>query len=322
MRRSFRPVVAIAALLLTACTLDAPPLDWSDARTVVGVRSDTTPAVRPDGRLAIGDTLGRTPAADAAEHGATRSANTPALDHAAMGHTTVDHAAMGHATAAAGGDVAPAAPIAGEPTPTNSCGLRRATDARGITWAVWWRVRPDQSAVLEVAQGAPGDTARWVRRLVVDTLDRATSGCERPAPAIAVDSVNGYVHVAWWSQAVEGPGLFYAHLMDPRASAFEPATALVYGEVAARVAIASRGDTLAIAYEDPNSQRGKIALHVSLTAGHVFEQVARLVRVNPGQQPASDPRVALGGGRLWLAWKETSPRGDAFVVRGARVVTR
>jgi hypothetical protein len=323
-------VVRVAtAALLAACGLTDPPLAWEAPRTVTGVQGDTTPSVRPDGRLARGDTLGLAP-------GTTAADTSPAATHDAAGHAggailgatargtapAVDHAAMGHAMPPAGGDVAPAAPIAEMPTPANSCGLRRATDTRGITWAAWWRIRPDQSALLEVAQGVAGDTTRWARRWVVDTLDRATTGCERPAPAIAVDSRNGYVHVAYWSQAAEGPGLFYAHLMDPRASAFEPATALVYGEVPARVALASRGDTLAIAYEDPNSERGHIALHLSLTSGHLFEQVARIVRVNPGQQPASDPQVALGGGKVWVAWKETSPRGDAFVVRGARIVRR
>ncbi|MCU0627540.1 MAG: hypothetical protein MUF21_13795 [Gemmatimonadaceae bacterium] len=108
--------------------------------------------------------------------------------------------------------------------------------------------------------------------------------------------------------------------MDPRATHFEPPTALVYGELAVRAAVRSRGDTVAIAYEDPNSERGRIALHVSLTAGHLFEQTARIIRVNTGQQPASEPRVAVGGGRVVVAWRETSPRGDAVVVRGARIV--
>ena len=265
-------------LVLAACGLTDPPVEWDAPRTVIGVRGDTTPPVRPDGTLAAGDTV---------------AVASPAL--------------------------APP-PVATDSTGT--CGLRRATDASGTTWSVWWRLRPDQSALLAVAQGDGGDTTRSARRWVVDTLDRATTGCDRPAPAIMVDSLNGYVHVAYWSQAVEGPGLFYAHLMDPRASRFEPATALVYGELPSRVALVSRGDTLAIAYEDPNSERGRIALHLSLTSGHLFEQTARIIRVNPGQQPARDPQVTLGAGRVVIAWRETSPRGNAFVVRQARIVRR
>ena len=282
------------ALGVAACGLTDPPLAWEAPRTVTGLATAATPAVRADGTL---DTTGV--AATVAAAAVRYDPLTGAVDSSAL---------------AAERDTLPA-------RPDGACRPVVARDRDGALWAAWWRPRAgDSLAVLEAARSDDGST--WARTLVVDTLDRAAVGCARPQPAIAVDSVNGYVHLAYWSQAVEGPGLFYAHLMDPRATAFELPTALVYGDLPARTAVRSRGDTVAIAYEDPNSQRGRIALHLSLSAGHLFEQTARIIRVNPGQQPASDPAVALGGGRVVVAWRETSPRGDAIVVRAARIAPR
>lgn len=281
-----RPLPLPLLVAVAACAADAPPVEWEPPRTTPGIAVTAPFVLATDGRVTPADTGSTSPVAPDGER-----------------------------------DAAFADSVVPRPDAAGRCAVVERRTRDGATWRAWWRLRPDASAVLEAAVRAPGDSVD-ARTLVVDTLDRAPVGCARPAPAIAVDSVNGYVHLAYWSQAVEGPGLFYAHLMDPRATRFEPPTALVYGDLPARTAIASHGDTVAIAYEDPNSARGRIALHLSLTGGHLFEQTARLVRVNPGQQPASDPRVVVTGGRVVVGWRETSPRGDAVVVRAGRIVTR
>jgi len=161
------------------------------------------------------------------------------------------------------------------------------------------------------------------QRITVDSLDRASVGCARPAPAIAVDSINGYVHIGYFMVAPEGPGLFYAHLMDARLQRFETPLAIVYGEKPVRVAVASRGDTVAVVYEDPNSEVGRIAMSVSLTGGHLFEQTARLIPVSTSSQQASAPQIVrLSAGHLWVGWREQSQSGSAFLVRRARIVSR
>ncbi len=196
-----------------------------------------------------------------------------------------------------------------------------AAPARGSIWSAWWQIRPDSSAALMSEQR---DTAgAVVRRLMVDSVDKALLGCARPAPAITVDSANGYVHVGYYMVAPEGPGLFYAHLMDVRASHFERPLAIVYGEKPARVAVSSNGDTVAVAYEDPNSELGRIAMSMSLTAGHLFEQTARLIPVSTGSQQASAPQIVrLAGAQLWIGWTEDSQSGRAFLLRRARIVPR
>jgi hypothetical protein len=191
----------------------------------------------------------------------------------------------------------------------------------GLVWSAWWRIRPDSSAVLmSDARDAAG---RIQRTIAVDSVDVARLGCARPAPAIVVDSLNGYVHVSYFMVAPEGPGLFYVHLMNPAASRFELPVAVVYGEKPVATALASRGDTVAVVYEDPNSERGRIAMSLSLTAGHLFEQTARIVPVSTSSQQASAPTVVrLSGRQLWIGWKESSASGAAFLLRRARIVSR
>jgi hypothetical protein len=191
----------------------------------------------------------------------------------------------------------------------------------GTRWSAWWQVRPDSSALLVAEQR--DSSGQSLRRVAVDSVDKALLGCARPAPSIAVDSVNGYVHIAYYMVAPEGPGVFYAHLMNPQLPRFEVPMAIVYGEKPVRVAVASRADTVALAYEDPNSSLGRIAMSMSTTAGHLFEQTARLIPVSTSSQQASSPQIVrLSGGQLWVGWRESSQSGSAFLLRRARIVTR
>jgi hypothetical protein len=192
---------------------------------------------------------------------------------------------------------------------------------RGARWSTWWRIRRDSSSVLMVDQR--DSAGALVRTITVDSVDQALLGCARPAPAIAADSINGYVHVSYFMVAPEGPGVFYAHLMDPRATRFEVPMAMVYGEKPVAVTVASRGDTVAVVYEDPNSDRGRIAMSLSLAGGHLFEQTARIVPVSTSSQQARQPSVVrLGGAQVWVGWTEASASGAAFLVRRASIVAR
>jgi len=208
-------------------------------------------------------------------------------------------------------DVVPACPgswVAGAPV-------------QGTRWSAWWQIRPDSSALLVAEQRDSAGAS--LRRVTVDSVDVALLGCARPAPSIAVDSVNGYVHIAYYMVAPEGPGLFYSHLMNPQLPRFEPPMAIVYGEKPVRVAIASRADTVALAFEDPNSAVGRIAMSISTMSGHLFEQTARLIPVSTSSQQASAPQIVrLQGGQLWVGWREESQSGSAFLLRRARIVTR
>ena len=180
--------------------------------------------------------------------------------------------------------------------------LAWSADATGRpqTYAAWWAVRPDSSALLVAARSDDGG-ATWARTLAVDTLDRSGRGCARPAPALAADSVNGFVHVVYFMEAPEGPGVFYAHLMDPRAE-FEPAAVVMYGERPSAASVASRGDTVVVAYENPNGDRPRVELALSYTGGHRFDR--RGILASSPNSAAEAPSVALDGRRLAVAWVE------------------
>jgi hypothetical protein len=163
----------------------------------------------------------------------------------------------------------------------------------GEAYASWFAIRADSSVLLRVARSDDGGT-NWNAAVTADTTDVGTSGCSRPAPFLAADSLNGYIHLAYHLVAREGAGLFFTHSME-RGALFHEPVPIVYGDRPSSAAVASRGDTVIVVYEDPNSRLPRLGLAVSRTQGHLFE----------ARMPASDengesrlPRVAVLGGRI------------------------
>lgn len=228
--------------------------------------------------------------------------------------------------AAATGNTLPSVQVAAAPTTTLGDGAEpldaqrcarsmRVLDApsRGRV-AVWW-TKADGGRVHLAAAWRDSVTGAallgaWRGPIMIDTLDqgprdaqaadRGAFGCARPAPGVAVDSLNGYVHVAYALTGPEGPGVFYAHQMDPR-SAFEPPIAVLYGERLGVARVASHGDVVAVAYEDPNSrERTRVGLAISRAAGHLFEE--RLTA--SGGMTARDPYVSVLGHAVVVGWSD------------------
>jgi hypothetical protein len=195
----------------------------------------------------------------------------------------------------------PADPL-GQPCPAS---VRVAAGRGEERVAAWFSVRPDRSAALHASRSTDGGRT-WDAVARVDTLDRAGSGCERPAPSVAVDTVNGYVHVAYSLTAPEGRGVFYAHRMDPRA-AFEPPQVIVYGDRPAATSVVSAGDLVLVAYEDPNTGgRPFVSLALSRTGGHTW---AERFAASEGSMSAERPLVRVRAREVALGWVErTAPR--------------
>ena len=188
--------------------------------------------------------------------------------------------------------------------PAQCVATRRATPAvDGEAYASWFTVRPDSSVLLRVARSDDGGRT-WRTAVTADSTDVGRAGCARPVPFIAADSLNGYVHLAYYLDAQEGAGLFFTHSME-RGDYFHQPVQIVYGDRPSSASVASRGDTVVVAYEDPNSRFPRVGLALSFTQGHIFEY----------RLPASDetgeahmPRVAVRGSRLAVAWT-ASQRG-------------
>jgi hypothetical protein len=267
-RRAPAPAVPLAALLLTACTQG--PVAWDESA---------------ERRLAAPPLSNEALAPDQAADTLVRATLAAALAPVGTGELPA-------------GAAAPAA---------DACpgSLRVARGRPRELVAAWWVERPDRGAVLRAARSAD-DGRTWDAPVAVDTLDRGGEGCLRPAPSVAVDATNGYVHVAYSLAAPEGKGVFYAHRMDPRA-AFEVPQVIVYGDRPAATWVASEGDRVIVAYEDPNTGgRPFISLALSRTGGHTWNE---RVAASEGSMSAERPVVALRGPRLALGWVErTAPR--------------
>lgn len=233
-----------------------------------------------------------------------------------------------------------AAPITGlgdgdAPLDSARCGrsLRVALAPKRGRVAVWWSRRADSRVWLVAAWRdtlpSEGKLSSWRGPIVIDSLDqgpgdaraaeRGAAGCARPTPSLVVDDVLGYVHVAYVLVGPEGPGVFYAHQMDPR-GAFESPMAIVYGEQLGSARVAASGNLVAVAYEDPNSgARPRVGLAVSRTAGHLFEE--RLI-ASGTTAVARDPYVAVRGRAIVEGWSEIPVNGGEPVFKLRRASLR
>ncbi|HLA89417.1 MAG TPA: sialidase family protein [Gemmatimonadaceae bacterium] len=196
-------------------------------------------------------------------------------------------------------------------------GSLAAAPARGDTaFAAWWASRGDSTAVLVAARSNDRGRA-WGEAVIADSTDRGRTGCRRAAPFLAVDSLTGNVHLAYFLEAPEGPGVFLTHSMEGGAM-FHAPVPVVYGERPSAAAVAARGDTVAVAFTDPNAAAPQLWLAISRSTGHILEQRAR---VSSPAASASRPAVALRGDRIAVAWYETARGSETgtTVIRTGRL---
>lgn len=196
--------------------------------------------------------------------------------------------------------------------PALACpGSMRVAEFGNRMFAVWWSPRADSTALLE--SSSTSDSGRtWGRVVAVDSTDHGPTGCARTPPAIAADDATGYVHVTYAMQAAEGPGLFYAHSMD-RGATFHAPVPILYGERLGTTSVATSGDVVAVAFEDPGSRTPRIGLALSATMGHIFEH--RVMPVSDDNSAATQPLVAVNGHRLAVAWRERPSSNAGGVIR-------
>jgi hypothetical protein len=204
------------------------------------------------------------------------------------------------------------------PAPACAGSVRLAPDGKGAVYAAWWSPREDSSAVLLVARRAAGSDTTWAAPVIADARDSSHLGCGRPAPGIAADGATGDVHLAYFLDSpMDGRGVYGGHSMD-RGAYFHGPVPVVFGDRPVHAAVANSGERVAIAYEDPNSERARVALAVSVTAGHIYEH---RMEASPSTMRASRPLVAIDGRRIALAWRaeqwENGAQGSRPMLRVA-----
>lgn len=195
-------------------------------------------------------------------------------------------------------------------------GLCRAAEARlgELRWRAGWLEASGGLAFVMSANGS-GD---WNQPVIADARGPRGQACERPVPAVFADSSNDFLHAAYFIEAPGAPGVYYVHSMaaarleQQGAGMFERPWAITYGARPARASVASRGDTVAVAYEDPNSARGPILLALSGTAGHSFDRFTSV----PASAGGLSPTVELHAGELVVTWEEGAEAGRLVRRRG------
>jgi hypothetical protein len=199
-------------------------------------------------------------------------------------------------------------------SPPNAPGLCT-TSVRAITaaahlFSAWWNVRHDSSSALVISSSADSGKT-WSKPIAVDTTDISSAGCNRPPPSVA--TVGDDLFVAYSMVAPEGKGVFFAHSMG--AMVHSP-VAVIYGDRLVPTAIATDGDDVAVAYEDPNGPRQQVGVAFSAAQGHIFSWHTVVSR---GVDIATSPAVAIAGRRLAVSWATRRPT-DTTASRIPRVV--
>ncbi len=186
--------------------------------------------------------------------------------------------------------------------------LRVATTG-GVSYAAWFQSRPDSSVTLFMSRAVSG--GGWLPAAIVDSTDHGVRGCARPAPGISADSASGYVHIAWFAEPGSGGGVFFAHSMD-QGITFHAPVPIVYGRNPSGVSVAASGDRVAVAYEDPNAVQPIVAIALSKTMGHIFEN---RLQGSSDNGRARQPVVRLDGDSVRLWWSEYSENPSISATR-------
>ena len=198
----------------------------------------------------------------------------------------------------------PVVSVATVPADTAACpgSLRIAALSPTEIYSAWWSRRDNGRAVLFSAR-SDNAGATWAATVPVDTTDRGTLSCARPAPSIAADSTSGYVHVTYFLNSPTGPGVFFAHSMD-RGDLFHSPVPIMYGDRPSASAVTAADSLVIVAFEDPNSQRPQISLAMSRTWGHIFAR--ERPAASTGTTTAERPLVALRASQVAVGWRNGS----------------
>lgn len=180
--------------------------------------------------------------------------------------------------------------------------------ARGdARYAAWWEEGKGGSSVLMLAR-SPDGGAHWETPLVADDRDAGTMGCRRPQPALFADDLTEYLHVTYHISPPGSAGVYFTHSMHApelgRSShgVLHAPVPVAHGNRPVRSAVAGRGDTVVVAFEDPNGgDKSRILLSFSAGAGHVF---GTYEPVSPAALLRERPRVSLSGDSVRVEWAE------------------
>lgn len=186
----------------------------------------------------------------------------------------------------------------------------------GAQAAVWWR------ASSHAGGASPGPDTLFVARTSdgmiweppVRVAGAAVRGCRSAPAALAVDSATGSVHIGFHGLVAGQVGVGVARL-DPGAVAISGVALVAPDHLRRLVAIAVRGDTVAVAHEASGPDGVTVRLAIS---GRKSQLPVDCGSPTGGSARGFAPVVALASGRVAVGWNEAR-RGDRMPAAVARV---
>ncbi len=97
-------------------------------------------------------------------------------------------------------------------------------------------------------------------------------------------------------------------------STFHSPVPIVFGRNPSRVSVASRGNKVIVAFEDPNAAEPIVGVSLSRTMGHLFEE---RMSVSSGNGRAEQPVIRLSHDSIHLWWSEYSADPAVSATRSA-----
>ncbi len=182
--------------------------------------------------------------------------------------------------------------------------------------AAWWRSPrpkaggPSAPDTLLLARASDGIT--WGTPVSVAVA--AVRACRSAPAALASDAATGAAHIGFFGLVGGQAGIGVARL-EPGAAAISGAMRVAADRVPRLVAIAARGDTIAVAYEASGSSGGAVRLAISGRRSQIPEDCGS---VADGAARVFAPVVALADGHVAVGWNEARS-GDRMPAAVARV---
>lgn len=179
-------------------------------------------------------------------------------------------------------------------------------------YAAWWEAGSGGSSVLMLAK-SPDGGKHWETPIVADQRDAGGLRCSRPLPSLFADTSSEYLHLTYHLAPQGSPGVYFTHSMKASAlgtsgeGVLHMPVPVFHGERPARSSVAGRGDTVVVAFEDPNSRKPRILLALSTGAGHAFTTYGA---VSPAGAAASSPQVSFDGRSVIVRWQEEISAGS------------
>jgi len=223
------------------------------------------------------------------------------------------------------GSTHPAVPVASATLPprgASGCAEVVIVASEEARFAGWWEAREDGSSILMLAR-SPDRGVSWEAPIVADDRDAGGLGCSRPPPSLFADETSEYLHVSYHISPRGSPGVYFTHSMKASAlgtsgeGVLHMPVPVTHGDRPVLSSVAGHGDTVVVAFEDPNSAKPRILLALSTGAGHLFDAHGT---VSPPGSAARAPRVTLTADSVRVHWVEDVGGGSSRAAsRSARL---